>query len=101
MTGPTPGGQAQDGVALIAAERRRQLEAEGWTPEHDDQHRRGELADAAALYIAEAQYGQHGNLLDWRTPARQWIKQCDRQRALVKAGALIAAELDRIARGAP
>lgn len=29
-----------DGVALIAAERRRQIEAEGWTPQHDDEHER-------------------------------------------------------------
>ena len=27
----------------IAAERRRQIEQEGWTPEHDDQHRGGTL----------------------------------------------------------
>lgn len=89
-----------DGVGLIAAERERQIEAEGWTPAHDDEHRRGELADAAALYIAQVQYGQHGDsLLGWRTPAHRWVKPCDRQRALIKAGALIAAELDRIARG--
>jgi len=37
-----------DGVALIAAERRRQIEAEGWTPEHDDEHTRGQIALAAA-----------------------------------------------------
>jgi hypothetical protein len=36
----------------IAAERRRQVEAEGWTPEHDDEHFKGELGDAAACYCA-------------------------------------------------
>lgn len=37
-----------DGViAEIAAERKRQIEAEGWTPEHDDAHDKGELARAA------------------------------------------------------
>lgn len=37
----------------IAAERRRQIEAEGWTPEHDDQHDEAEMARAAALIVAE------------------------------------------------
>ena len=27
-----------DGVSLIAAERQRQMDVEGWTPEHDDQY---------------------------------------------------------------
>jgi hypothetical protein len=38
----------------IAAERRRQVEAEGWTPEHDDEHGNAELAAAAAAYIRHA-----------------------------------------------
>jgi len=38
------------GVEAIAAERKRQIEAEGWTPEHDDEHTNGEMADAAACY---------------------------------------------------
>lgn len=38
------------GVELIAEERKRQIEAEGWTPQHDAQHKADELAIAAACY---------------------------------------------------
>lgn len=38
----------------IVSERKRQIEAEGWTPEHDDHHGDGSLAMAAALYAAPA-----------------------------------------------
>lgn len=39
-------------LADIAAERVRQVEAEGWTPEHDDRHNNSELACAAAYALA-------------------------------------------------
>lgn len=39
-----------NGIELIAAERKRQVESEGWTPEHDDQHDSDEMAMAAAVY---------------------------------------------------
>ena len=38
----------------VLAERQRQIEAEGWTPDHDDQHDRGELAEAGACYAHTA-----------------------------------------------
>jgi hypothetical protein len=97
--GTTPT-ETASGVELIAAERRRQVEAEGWTSDHDDEHTAGEMADAAALYIARVQYGQHGDhLFAWKTPAHGWIKEDpDKVRMLVKAGALIAAEIDRLQR---
>lgn len=38
------------GVDFIATERQRQLDDEGWTPEHDDIHTLGELAVAGACY---------------------------------------------------
>lgn len=37
----------------VIAERQRQQSAEGWTPEHDDEHCNGELAMAAVCYINE------------------------------------------------
>lgn len=41
------------GVDLIAAERKRQIEKEGWTLQHDrDEHTGGELALAACCYAA-------------------------------------------------
>ena len=41
-----------EGIRLIAAERQRQVDVEGWTPAHDDEHDEGELAIAAACYAA-------------------------------------------------
>lgn len=38
----------------VLAERQRQVSAEGWTPEHDDEHRSGDMARAAASYAAQA-----------------------------------------------
>ncbi len=78
------------GIDLIAAERRRQIMEEGWTPEHDAEHVNGELALAAACYTS----GDFGN---WPWDP-QWLKPKDRVRDLVRAGALIAAELDRLAK---
>lgn len=111
-----------DGLSLIAAERRRQVEKEGWSAEHDDEHESGDLAMAAALYAApeplyrvkvDAQgsvkwtdpwpwwdvdltYGAH------RTRVPAWDKRAThpRLRQLVIAGALIAAEIDRLQRAA-
>ncbi|MFH7191305.1 hypothetical protein ACHWGL_30855, partial [Klebsiella pneumoniae] len=49
------GDAAQTQVAAdVLAERRRQVEAEGWSPEHDDAHGRGEIARAACSYAYEA-----------------------------------------------
>ncbi len=93
---------APDGAALIAAERRRQIDTEGWTPEHDDRHSDGEMAVAAACYALEA--GAHEDERDPSIPpenwpwAAGWWKAGDRIRELSKAGALIAAEIDRLKR---
>jgi hypothetical protein len=85
------------GVELIAAERQRQVEAEGWTTEHDDGHYYGELAQAAACY---ARFDvSRAATWPW---AVEWWKPTpgNRVRELVKAGALIAAEIDRLQRAA-
>lgn len=84
------------GVEMISAERRRQVETEGWTAEHDDAHGDGALAQAAACYLMPTV------LMDpaacyWPW-SREWWKPGDRIRDLTKAGALIAAELDRLQR---
>lgn len=94
---------ARDGViAEIAAERRRQVEVEveGWTPEHDDSHRRGEMALAAACYAAPKFVGFAGaafGALPWPWD-RSWWKPRDVRRNLVRAGALIVAEIERLDR---
>jgi len=77
----------------VLAERQRQVEAEGWTIEHDDQHRNGELATAAACY-AEPK-GLYNFAWPWD---REWWKPKDRRRDLVRAGALILAEIERLDR---
>ncbi len=91
------------GAQLIAAERERQMAEEGWTPEHDDDHRHYELAKAGATYALYAGVGpwlQEIAPLTWPWE-REWFKPAgnrDRIRDLVKAGALIAAEIDRLSR---
>lgn len=88
------------GIELIAAERQRQIEQEGWTPEHDAEHGKGELAEAAACYAMPERARQTGvSDLLWPWDEKWWKPTPnDRIRELVKAGALIAAEIDRLQR---
>lgn len=86
----------------VLAERRRQIEAEGWTPEHDDQHDDNQLADAAAWYAASPSVRcelEDKGLVFWPW-AENWWKPGDRRRELIKAAALILAEIERIDRAA-
>lgn len=87
------------GVAAIAAERRRQIEVEGWTPEHDDEHGVGELARAAACYADPQNIDRESVPPKWPWDATWW-KPRDARSNLVRAGALIAAEIDRLDRQA-
>lgn len=95
-------GAAADGLALIAAERKRQIEKEGWTPEHDDEHEDEALAKAAACYAdpdRRMTFGDYPMPVGWPWDAEAWKPTPDnRVRELVKAGALIAAEIDRLKR---
>jgi hypothetical protein len=86
----------------IAAERQRQIEAEGWTPEHDDEHDGEELAKAAGCYALGTTriYNHRGDRVGysfWPWDIKWW-KPTDRRRDLVKAGALIVAEIERLDR---
>lgn len=90
------------GCLLIHAERRRQVEGEGWTLEHDDEHTDGELARAGGCY-ALAEYCRKTGWGDSAPPSFPWPDEYkptpdDRIRELVEAGALIAAEIDRLLR---
>jgi hypothetical protein len=90
---------ADDGVSLIAAERRRQVDREGWTPEHDDEHENGELLAAAVKYIdAGADVDLEMRPPVWPFEPSSWKPSDDQVRCLTKAGALIAAEIDRLLR---
>lgn len=97
LTPPAQPGAETSGIAAIAAERRRQVEAEGWTSEHDDQHEYGEMAAAAACYALSS---DPDHLELWWPWISKWWKPTNRRRDLVKAGALIAAEIDRLDRAA-
>lgn len=108
-----------DGVKRIAQERKRQIEAEGWTAEHDAGHVDGELAWAAVCYAApDLVYvkDERANTVMFVDPwPEEWEPKWDKRpaignkvlpnkamnkskriRLLEKAGALIAAEIDRL-----
>jgi hypothetical protein len=115
-----------NGVGQIYHERIRQQQVEGWTAEHDDGHNKGEMAVAAIGYIStgaklttqikvfsdpRCKCGARGMadcscvLLSpvetWQKPwpwGNEYFKPKDPVRDLVRAGALIAGEIDRLER---
>ncbi|MER0833934.1 hypothetical protein AAA528_16910 [Pseudomonas aeruginosa] len=96
-----PGKEVPQAWLDVQAERRRQITAEGWTPEHDDQHGAGELADAAACYALWAGGINPGNWREFWPWAPEWLKHSEPRRMLVKACALALAEIERLDRAAP
>jgi len=85
------------GVARIAAERKRQIQVEGWTPEHDMQHSFQDLATAGVCYaLTVATSNKDITSMMWPWAAEWWKPSPDPVRNLEKAGALIAAAIDRI-----
>ena len=90
----------------IAAERQRQIRSEGWSPDHDDEHDGGELAAAAACYAGHAANTTAENVATAGLPPGEWPwdlnswKPSTARRDLVKAGALIVAEIERLDRAA-
>lgn len=92
-------------LADIAAERRRQMEVEGWTPEHDEQHSEGQLEAAAASYAIDAACRAFGGAASSNPPrtwpwSQDWWKPTTARRNLVKSAALCAAAIERIDRTA-
>lgn len=88
--------QPLSGAELIAAERRRQVEEEGWTPEHDGEHAEGDLYEAAIAYLLALGERDQPPPDVWPWDSSWWKPTPgDEVRQLVKAGALIAAEIDR------
>jgi hypothetical protein len=61
----------KSGIDLITEERQRQIDEEGYTPEHDDEHDKWEMVFAAISYAHASAF---------------------------EVGALIAAEIDRLQR---
>ncbi len=93
-----------DGAALIAAERQRQIDVEGYTAEHDAGHAE-QLTREAQCYVGLVLRGHHGQYASpeleqlnvpflWPWDAQYWKPTGDEVRDLAKAGALIAAAID-------
>jgi hypothetical protein len=88
----------------IDAERARQINEEKWTPEHDDQHRHGELADAARSYEWHADTTINTGRVcqnpppSWPWGLGWWKPTESPARGYEKAGALYCAERDRLRR---
>lgn len=97
-----------DAVALIAKERKRQIREEGWTTEHDREHNPEDLPLAGSCYAEDAARNlalmsnglalrSQGTPTSWPWDNKWWKPTpYDPVRQLVKAGALIAAAIDRI-----
>lgn len=93
----------REAIAEIAAERQRQVESEGWTPEHDDTHAGGEMARAAGCYALHAGLPTPAQVhpgyapQDWPWDA-MWWKPKSRRHDLIRSAALIVAEIERLDR---
>jgi len=104
-----------NGAERIAAERQRQIDDKGYSPDHDAHHRNGALAWAAAVYAAPAPIfhievhegasdGVRQGQMAWHEPwpvgwerdSYLLMSPTQRVRQLEKAGALVAAEIDRL-----
>jgi hypothetical protein len=100
---------SKSGAELISEERQRQINEEGWTAAHDDEHVGFELSQAAQYY-AECAHDAFYRVSEVHIHRRNdtywpagWDEcyakpSTDPIRNLVKAGALIAAEIDRLQR---
>lgn len=94
----------------VLAERQRQISVENWTPEHDDQHTDASMALAAGSYCESA---ARPSILARKPGAafaipklwpqswsRDWWKPKSPREDLVRAAALIIAEIERLDRAA-
>lgn len=81
----------------VVHERQRQVSSEGFSLHRDDGYIKGELAAAAAVYARLA--GQPRTMsTDWPWRRATFKPSTDRRRDLVKSGALILAEIERLDR---
>lgn len=92
-----PGKEVPQAWHDVQAERRRQITAEGWTPDHDDLYCAAELPRAAAAYILSGANDEAPAI--WPFSAKWW-KPRDARANYMRAGALILAEIERLDRAA-
>ncbi|MEG6794395.1 hypothetical protein AB2C28_25440 [Pseudomonas aeruginosa] len=97
MLAAEPGKEVPQAWIDVQAERRRQIEAKGWTPEHDDLYCSAELPRAAAAYILNGANDEAPAI--WSFSAKWW-KPRDARANYVRAAALILAEIERLDRAA-
>jgi hypothetical protein len=96
--------QQSNFLELVAKERVRQIVEKGYTPEHDDDHADGSLADAGACYGATVPvYKKGGDIFPMRTlyPWNQSFdsrEKHDRKTNLIIGAAFFMAEYERLER---
>lgn len=88
------------GIELISQERQKQMDMYGFDADHDDDHSAGEIVAAAECYMV---YGTNPRFqtsapMLWPWKDIWYPTGMNQIRALTKAGALIAAEIDRLQR---
>lgn len=89
---PAAAADTPTGQQLIAAERDRQIAAEGWTHDHDD--RQGaEALELAAVSYRDATGADSAPHAQWPWDPKWW-KPKSRQENLVRAGAIYQAAAD-------
>lgn len=96
---PSPGDVARFCISsAVMCERERQINGEGYQPETDDAYVEGELAQAAAAYaLTAADIGGAHTFWPWH---QHTFRPADPRRNLIKAAALIMAEIERLDRAA-
>jgi hypothetical protein len=82
----------------IDIERLRHQLVEGYSLAHDDEHDRGELVNAAVAYALAEQPDHAGAEEFW--PFDDGFKPKDHRRNLIRAAALLVAEIERLDRAA-
>jgi hypothetical protein len=99
LAAPAAQGDATQAAIDVLEERKRQIESEGWTPETDDKYTREELCFAADAYLmaGDGPHEEPPTLWPWES---FWWKPSGNRRNMVKACALILAEIERIDRAA-
>lgn len=92
------------GIQIISEERDRQIFEELFSDNRDDGYVNGELSSAAACYAMKESYNiddgyDARRLFEWPWDLSWWKPSPEnRIQELAKAGALIAAEIDRLRR---